>query len=110
MRVFQIPGTPTTAPKRETFGITFAFRGGDVCHPLGEGDWFKPPYFTKVLRFWCPLPVLPWITWNLWGWRGYLGAKVYGADSPDYCNWMDPFDVYERSQALHFSARLSIKD
>ena len=110
MRVFQFPGEPTTDPKRETFGITFALRGGDVCHPLGQGDWFNPPYFSNVLRFWCALPILPWVSWNLWGWCGYIGAKVYGADSPAYAHWLDPFDVYEGSQAIHFSIRLLVKD
>jgi hypothetical protein len=37
MRVFQFPGEVTTNPKRETFGITFAARGGDVLHPY-EGS------------------------------------------------------------------------
>ena len=110
MKVFQFPGTPTTAPKRETFGITFALRGGDVCHPLGQGDWFKPPYFSRVLRFWCALPILPWLSWNLWGWRGYIGAKVYGADRPEYVFWMEAKDVYDGSQAIAFSARFSIND
>lgn len=105
-----------TNPKRSTFGITFALRWGDVCHPLGKGTndagqslWFHPPYFKRVWRFYSYLP-LPWITWNLWGWRGYLGAKVYGADSPEYLNWMPAEDVYEGSQAIQFSGRLSIKD
>lgn len=110
MRVFQFPGEVTTNPKRETFGITFALRGGDVLHPLGQGDWFKPPYFSRILRFWCPLPVMPWITWNLFGWRGYLGAKVYGADSDAYKNWMPAEDVCPGSLALQFSGRLMIRD
>jgi hypothetical protein len=71
-----------TNPKRSTFGVTIALRWGDVLHPLGsEGNWFKPPYFNKVLRYYSYVP-MPFISWNLWGWRGYLGAKVYGADSP----------------------------
>lgn len=99
-----------TNPKRSTFGITFALRWGDVCHPLGsEGNWFHPPYFTEVLRFYSYIP-LPFISWNLFGWRGYLGAKVYGADAPEYRNWMNPFDVYVGSQAIQFSGRLSIND
>ena len=110
MKVFQLWGTPSTAPKRDTFGITFALRGGDVCHPLGAGSWFDSPYFTSVLRFYCYLPVLPWISWNLFGWKGYLGAKVYGADSLAYKNWMTPSDVYDGSQAIQFSGRLSIND
>jgi len=113
MRVFQIStgDEPLTQPKRQTFGITFALRGGDVCHPLGtDGNWFTPPYFTRVLRFYCPIPILPFVMWNLWGWRGYAGAKIYGVDSEAYKNWMPTEDVYNGSLALHFSARLSIND
>ena len=110
MRVFQFPGQPTTNPKRSKFGVTLALRGGDVCHPLGEGKWFEPPYFDKVLWFWMPLPLLPFISWNLFGWKGYIGAKVYGADSPAYKNWMKESDVYEGSQAIHFSVRFIIND
>jgi hypothetical protein len=99
-----------TNPKRSVFGVTFALRWGDVCHPLGsDGNWFKPPYFTRILRFYSYLP-LPWITWNLWGWRGYLGAKIYGADAPEYKFWMNPDDVYEGSLAVQFSGRLKIGD
>jgi hypothetical protein len=99
-----------TNPKRSTFGVTFALRWGDVCHPLGsDGNWFKEPYFTKVLRFWSYFP-LPFIAWNLFGWRGYLGAKVYGADAPEYKFWMNPADVYAGSQAIQFSGRLYIAD
>jgi hypothetical protein len=99
-----------TNPKRSTFGITFALRWGDVLHSLGsDGNWFKPPYFTRILRFYSYVP-LPFIAWNLWGWRGYLGAKVYGADAPEYEEWMPHTDVYVGSQAIQFSARLRISD
>lgn len=98
-----------TNPKRSKFGVTLALRWGDVCHPVGSGNWFEPPYFTRILRFWSYLP-LPFISWNLWGWRGYLGAKVYGADSYEYKKWMDFWDVYIGSQAIQFSARFLIRD
>lgn len=39
-----------------------------------------------------------------------LGAKVYGADAPEYVNWMAAEDVYAGSQAIQFSARLKIND
>lgn len=111
MKVCQITSCDEgiTNPKRSAFGVTLALRWGDVCHPLGTGDWFKPPYFARVMRFYSCLP-LPFLAWNLWGWRGYLGAKVYGADSEAYKNWMDPADVGEGSQAIQFSGRLSISD
>ena len=111
MKVYQIitRDEGITNPKRSVWGVTFALRQGDVCHPLGAGNWFEPPYFSRVLRFYAHLP-LPFISWNLWGWRGYLGAKVYGADSPAYKNWMSESDVYEGSQAIQFSGRLTIND
>lgn len=113
VRVFQIStgDEPLTQPKRQTFGITVALRGGDVCHPLGtDGNWFTEPYFTRVLRFFCPVSILPWISWNLFGWKGYAGAKIYGADSAAYKHWMNHDDVYNGSQAIHFSIRLAIYD
>lgn len=110
MKVLQFPGAATTNPKRESFGVTLALRGGDVCHPVGEGDWFKPPYFSHAWRFWCPIPILPWVSWNLFGWRGYIGAKAFGADAAEYVNWMPAWDVYVGSMALHFSARFSISN
>jgi len=112
MKVFQITTCDEgiTNPKRSTFGITFALRWGDVLHPLGqEGNWFKPPYFTEILRFYSYIPI-PFLSWNLWGWRGYLGVKVYGADALEYLNWMPAEDVYDGSQAIQFSARLRISD
>ena len=112
MRVHQITTCDEgiTNPKRADFGVTLALRWGDVLHPLGsDGNWFKEPYFTNILRFYSYIP-LPFIAWNLWGWRGYLGAKVYGADRPEYKFWMNPKDVYDGSQAIQFSGRLGIND
>lgn len=138
-----------TNPKRSTFGITFALRWGDVLHPLGsEGNWFKEPYFTKVLRLSMPMAVpvlscclwmicivvlavrvewwamlaLPtfllipgaFVTWNLFGLRGYTGWKVFGVDAPEYKLWPAmkgmEHEVYAGSQAIQFSARLRISD
>ena len=104
-----------TNPKRSTFGITFALRWGDVCHPLGsEGNWFKEPYFEKVLRFYSYFP-LPFIAWNLWGWKGYAGlSKVYGVDSDAYKLWPAmkgrEHEIYPGSQAMMASVRLRISD
>lgn len=111
MKVYQLitRDEGITNPKRSVFGVTLALRWGDVAHPTGEGNWFDKPYFITALRFFSYFP-LPWITWNLFGWRGYLGAKIYGADSPTYVSWLKPEEVYEGSQAIHFSGRLFIKD
>ena len=111
MKAFQITTRDEglTNPKRSVWGVTFALRWGDVLHPLGAGDWFKPPYFSRILRFYSHFPI-PFIAWNLWGWRGYLGAKVYGADSDAYLNWMPAEDVYPGSLAIQFSGRLKVGD
>jgi len=112
MKVFQhiTKDEGITNPKRSTFGITFALRGGDILHPLGSGSWFDPPYFSRIWRAYCPITICPFISWNLFGWKGYIGFKVYGADSPAYKNWMPPADVYDGSQAMQLSARLVIND
>lgn len=158
MRVFQYTTSDEgiTNPKRSAFGITLALRWGDVLHPLGqEGNWFKPPYFERVLRFSTPFaipalcfalwfylvllafgvsianfgywgllsapllatfPIVPgaWMTWNLWGWRGYCGMKFFGVDAPEYKLWPAmkgmEHEVYPGSQAIQFSARLKISD
>lgn len=110
MKVHQLttsPDLPLTTPYRTTNGITLALRWGDVCHPLGStGNWFTPPYFTKVLRFYsyCPLPFL---TLKFGGFRMYIGTKVYGVDSEAYKNWLPAEVVYNGSQAIQFSIRLS---
>lgn len=117
MRVHQITTCDEgiTNPKRSTFGITFALRWGDVLHPLGQdGNWFKEPYFTRILRFYSYIP-LPFIAWNLWGWRGYAGlSKVYGVDSDAYKLWPAmkglEHEVYPGSQAMMASIRLRIND
>lgn len=110
MRVFQLIGEPTTNPKRDTFGIGIYLRGGDFLHPTGEGNWFAEPYFKTAIKFWCPIPILPFVNWNLFGWKGYLGCKVYGVDSPTYDDWAGVENVFDGSQAMMFSGRLSIND
>jgi len=112
MRVFEVStfNQQITAPKRESFGITLALRGGDVLHPLGSGNWFSPPWFQSIWRWFCPITILPWISWNLFGWRGYIGFKAYGADAVEYINFMPAADVSPGSIALMISARLYISD
>lgn len=93
-------------PMLEKPGIWFELRGGDYCDPLFDPDgWFGPGLPKLVLRFFCPIPVLPWFAWNLFGKAGYVGAKAYGVDSPNYKPWAGQENVYPGSQALHLSAR-----
>lgn len=100
-------------PLLEKNGIFFELRGGDICHPKGEGKWFEPPYFPDgVWRTFCRWNILPFFAYRLGKKHGYMGFKAYGADSEAYKNWMNPEDVYEGSQALHVSIRpfATVKD
>lgn len=96
---------PATAPFLPSSGIFIELRGGDFCHPLGSGNWFAPPYFSRVLRFFLGVPLLPFISWRIGNVGGYIGAKCYGVDSPAYKNWLPAEDVFEGSQALMLSIR-----
>ncbi|SRR6266404_1392270 len=81
------------------------FRGGDINHPLGSGKWFEPPFFKKVLHFYFPLPILPFLCLHVGRFGFYVGFKIYGVDAEVYKLYMNSADVYKGSQALHFSAR-----
>lgn len=96
------------------WSIFFELRGGDVCDPL-NGNWFSAPYPTRVWRWFCKRPVLPFLAWRLGKKGGYIGFKAYGVDSPEYRNWpagILPEDVFDGSQALCLSFRpfATIKD
>jgi hypothetical protein len=106
MNVFALIGDVSTNPFPERNGIKFCLRGGDICHPKGEGNWFAPPYFPKgIWRTYCRIPLLPVLAYRFGRRAGYLGFKVYGADSPAYKHWMPPEDVYAGSLALQISIR-----
>jgi len=93
-------------PTLETPGIWFELRGGDYLDPLSDPDgWFGPALPKRVLKFYCPLPILPWFAWNAFGKPGYVGFKAYGVDSDNYKPWAGEENVYPGSQALHLSAR-----
>ncbi len=93
-----------TDPLLEDDGFWWELRSGDVLDPL-NGKWFEEPFPTRIWKFFCNLPVLPFISWRIGSKAGYIGFKIYGADSPAYLNWMNPDDVYEGSQAMCLSAR-----
>lgn len=71
---------------------------------------------------WLALLALPsfllipgaWMSWNLWGWRGYAGWKVFGVDSDAYKLWPaladETHEVSPGSLAMQFSARFWISD
>ena len=81
-------------------GVLIAFRGGNVIYPLGKGNWFQPPYFTRVINFWLGLPLLPYIALRHGRFGFYFGAKGFGVDAPAYKNWLPPEEVYPGSLAV----------
>lgn len=103
MRVFglNLGGEPLTTPYPSKSGFIFRLLGGDVIYPLGNGDWFRPPYFDRVIRFFMPIPIMPFLSIRLGRFGFYFGCKVFGVDSPAYANWMcDRSQVYPGSQSM----------
>jgi hypothetical protein len=106
MKIIDFTNTPTDEPvqhytfPKTKFGLILGLRGGNVVQPLGSGDWFKPPYFSSVLKFYIPLPLLPWFTIRIGKFGFYFGAKAFGVDSDAYKNWLPPEEVYDGSVAV----------
>ena len=104
------PERPLTDPLPEPGGRRFIFRlySGDICDPVQiGGNWFTPPYPTRVWRrrvTWAVLPFIAW-RWPFTNRAGYIGFKLYGVDSEAYKNWLPPEEVYEGSQAVCLSCR-----
>lgn len=84
-----------------------ALRGGDVCDPRDGEQINGPPWPTRVERFYCPLPILPWVCIKFGRFGFYAGWKCYGFDLPNYLNWpgITPKDVYPGSLALELTMR-----
>jgi len=103
------PTQPITGPFPSRNGVFFELRGGDVAEPIGFGtNWFKPPYPSHVLRFFCPWRVLPFLSWKLGSFGGYIGFKAYGVDAPEYPLWLcKPEECYSGSVAMCITARLA---
>lgn len=91
----------STDPKR----AGLFFRGGDVCTPRNGRMLQGPPWPTKVWRFYCKLPVLPFLCVRLGRFGFYAGFKVYGVDAPEYKNWLPASDVYAGSLAMVLTFR-----
>ena len=104
MKVFglNLSKEPLTTPYPKSTGIILRLLGGDVIYPLGsEGNWFKEPYFKHRIKFYMPIPILPFISVRIGRFGFYFGSKPFGVDAPEYAHWMcKPEDVYEWSQAL----------
>ncbi len=110
------PNQPLTKPFPVEGKFFFEFRGGDILHPFGKGDWFKPPYFPrdKVWRAHVKRNILPFMAWVFPSWMpviggksGYLGFKAFGADHDEYKNFMPLEDVHAGSQAVQMSIRIA---
>lgn len=108
------PERPLTDPVPELGGRRFIFRfySGDVAFPLlgtlfGE-KWFEEPFPRWVVRFFCSLPVLPFIAfkWPFLNRACCAGFKLFGVDSPAYAKWLcGSEDVFDGSQALCLTIR-----
>ena len=90
-------------------GIDIVWRGGDVIQPFW-GNWFDPPFFRIVFKFYVPWRILPFIRWRFGRTVGYLGFKAFGVDSEHYCNWLPPDRVHVGSVAIVCSARMDADD
>ena len=106
------PDIPLTTPfPKENWSIMHRVMNGDVCD-MFFGNWFKEPWPKVLLRWYSEKKHHYW-SWRWFGNQGgYIGWKVYGADSPQYLNWMRQADVYEGSQAMCLTISLfhTIKD
>lgn len=103
MKVFGL--NVNTSPK----DAQFCLRGGDVYDPKIIGpDAFHPPWPTEYSRWYCKLPVLPFLCVKVGRFGFYGGWKVYGFDSPEYINYpgIVATDIYDGSLALEFTARI----
>jgi hypothetical protein len=94
---------------REERGWDISWRGGQVHWPV-DGKWFEAPFPRRVISFWCPLRILPFVRWRFGSTVGYFGFKAYGVDDPRYLNWIAAEHVREGSVALTFSARPDADD
>lgn len=110
------PERGLTDPLPELGGRRFIFRlySGQVACPVfgtlfGE-YWFHPPYPRILLKFFCSLPILPFVAfiWPFTNRACYAGFKLFGVDSPAYKEWLcAPEDVFDGSQALCLTIRPS---
>lgn len=104
------PERDLTSPLLRDTDKKFVWRiySGQINDPVQiGGNWFTPPYPTKVWKKVVNWPILPFFSWK-WPFTtrgGYIGFKLYGVDAEAYKNWMNPADVYPGSQALCLSFR-----
>ena len=102
------PERPLADPLPELKGRRLVVRvyAGDYCDPFLDPDgWFGPQKPRILIR--RKLSFMPFVAWR-WPFTsraGYVGFKLYGVDSENYKTFLPPEEVYDGSQACHFSIR-----
>jgi hypothetical protein len=97
------PAWPLTQPFPEKNGFLLRLVKGSWCD-MFFGNWFKEPWPWLVITKEVSVPI-PYVAWRFGSVAGYIGAKVYGVDSPEYKHWLPEKHVYEGSQAFCLSFR-----
>ena len=75
-----------------------------MLYQYGMAAW---PYVSLTPAFLCNPGMF--ISWRFGNHGGYIGAKAYGVDSPEYKKWPAmknlQHEIYDGSQAIMFSVR-----
>lgn len=96
---------PLTSAYPAKNGVLVRFCSGNVLDPY-FGNWFKEPYFKVIIRYFTTWR-LPYFSFRLGRFGGYVGFQCYGVDSPQYLNFLPAKDVYDGSLALSLTIRLT---
>lgn len=94
---------------RGPYALRFNKLDGTPVPPTAKPDWFNsiPAAAWSAFVRW---PVLPFLSWGIGRWGGYVGFKAYGFDAPEYRDYpgVQPEDVRSGALALCFSIRLTL--
>lgn len=100
------------------WGLVVKLRGGHVVRPFPHPKWWfrgerpnvwfdqRPDARLFVMRFFCPAPVLPYVSVALGRFGLYLGFKASTAWHPQYKAWLPEAEVHDRSRFLTPSATI----
>jgi len=106
--VYRTDNEPLTTPFPSKDGIMVRFVRGDYLDPqwiFNGGGWFKPPAPRFTLRHFFKWLPIPYIAWRKGTRVGYIGAKIYGVDSPEYYRFVHTREIYNGSQAFCITLR-----
>jgi len=110
MKATSTGALPITKPFRESSGISFSWRRGDILQPLdywSADGWFSnSPPWREYYRGYTRLP-LPFISIRIGRWGFYAGAKGFGVDKEDYLRWVPAREVFDGSTAIMLSIRMT---